>query len=244
MGAQFTFAMMAVYIAVFGAQCTGSNLAMLYAYPWRVGHGEVWRLITATALHGSILHFLFNMSLFFPLSRALERWLGPWVALLMYVFFALGSGAPQALEGSSAIGASGVVYALFGFLWVCRRRYDVAAEAVTPAIIETMLAWLAICAVVNFFGGHIANTAHVFGLIFGWLVGQVVVARKKYKAPIALGTLALWGLLVALTYLPVWERTGARLPYVGRRYTQLQIPKDDWKEWEMRLNQDRPTRLM
>src|SRR5688572_18263907 len=87
----FTYAMMAVFIAVFGAQITHANLAMLHVFPWRVGSGEVWRLVTSTAMHGSILHFVFNMAWFIRFSTAIERWLGPWIAMAMYLLFALGS---------------------------------------------------------------------------------------------------------------------------------------------------------
>ena len=214
----FTYAMMAVFVAVFAAQVTGANLNQLYAYPWRLAQGELWRLITASTLHGGLLHFGFNMVMFLRFSTTIERWLGPWVTMFMYVALALGSGAPQAIEGGHAIGASGVVYGFFGFLWVVRRRYDIAAEAVTPQVIQAALVWLVICFVINAFGGNIANTAHIAGLLFGWLIGQAVIATRILRWPIAIGALLLWCVAVALPWRPVWERSLAHVPLVRNGY--------------------------
>lgn len=238
---QFTMAMLAVYVAVFGAQFTGANLAVLQLFPWRLGHGEIWRLVTCTLLHGSIIHFAFNMIWFFRFSQAIERWLGPWIALGMYVLFAIGSGAAQALgSGGMAIGASGVVYGMFGFLWVTRRRYDIAAEAVPQQVVQTMLGWLVICVLINHFGGNIANTAHVFGLIFGYLIGYVVVARRRWRIPVVLGTAVLWLALLSLTYRPIWERTLFHMPYLKQQYMWVLMDESQWQEAEDALGRTTP----
>ena len=237
----FTYAMMAVFVAVFAAQLTGSDLNQLQAYPWRLGRGETWRLITSTTMHGGLLHFAFNMVMFLRFGTAIERWLGPWTAMGLYIFFAVGASAPQALETDGrmfslpdggyvlqlpAIGASGVVFGYFGFLWVVRRRYDIAAEVVTPVTIQAMLGWLAICFLINAtgaFGLSIANSAHVAGLLFGWLVGQAVVARRLHRVPIILGTVLLCAALVSLTLKPVWVRTLANVPLLRDRYRTVLI---------------------
>ncbi|MFI5380817.1 MAG: rhomboid family intramembrane serine protease [Tepidisphaerales bacterium] len=240
---QFTLAILAVCAAVFLAELTNTNVAVLQVFPWRLGHGEAWRLLTSTLLHGSILHFLFNMLWFYRLSRAVERWLGPWISLGFYAFLAVGAGAPQAVfSGGTAIGASGVVYGLFGFLWVCRRRYDIAAETVTPPVVQTMLAWLAICFVLNVFGGNIANVAHIFGLLFGWLVGQIVVATRRTRWPLIAGTALLWCLLLSLTYLPVWEKVIHPLPWLGGQYRWVKTPQADWPEIEENWGRINPLR--
>ncbi|MGA2498113.1 MAG: rhomboid family intramembrane serine protease [Tepidisphaeraceae bacterium] len=238
---QFTMAVLAVSAAVFIAELTDTNVAMLQVFPWRLGQGEVWRLLTSTLLHGSILHFLFNMVLFYRFSRAIERWLGPWLAMGVYVFVAVGAGAPQAVfSGDTAIGASGVVYGLFGMLWVCRRRYDIAAETVTPHVVQFLLAWLGICVVLNMFGGNIANVAHVFGLLFGWLVGQIVVATRRTRWPIVAGTVVLWGLLLSFTYAPLWARVIRPLPWLGEQYRFVALPQTDWAEAEEHLGRTHP----
>jgi membrane associated rhomboid family serine protease len=215
----FTYAMLAVFLAFFGAEFTHADLSAFYAYPWRIADGQLWRLLTATFLHGSLLHIAFNAALFLRFSTVVDDWLGPWVALLLYAFFATASNAAQILlSPGSVIGASGVVYGLFGFLWVMARRHDGAAEAANPSIVQTMLGWLAICFVVNQLGGHIANTAHIVGLALGWLLGQTVVARRKHRIPLALATFAAWALPLVLTQRPVWEHTLAHVPVLRTTY--------------------------
>jgi membrane associated rhomboid family serine protease len=217
----FTYAALAVFIAFFGAQLNRSDLSRFYAFPWRVADGEVWRLLTATCLHGSILHVAFNAAMFVRFSKVVDDWLGPWAALGLYVFFAVSSNAAQLIVSSGpfgAVGASGVVYGLFGFLWVMARRHPGAADAANPAVVQTMLAWLVVCFVVNLFGGNIANTAHLAGLGLGWLVGQTVVARRRWRVPIALATLAAWTLPLLFSQRPVFNPTLGRVPPLRAGY--------------------------
>jgi membrane associated rhomboid family serine protease len=233
---QFTLGMMVLFVAVFMAELAGKNLAPLQAFPWRLGDGEIWRLGTSTVLHASLMHVGFNAIMFFRFSQAIERWLGPWVAVGLYLFFAVGAGAPQAIFGGNsigAIGASGVVYGQFGFLWVCRRRYDIAAAAVPPQYVSTMLGWLVVCAVVNQFGGNIANLAHLGGLFFGWLVGQIVIASPKTRWPLTAATGLVWVMLAGLTWLPVWGNTLGRVPWVGDRYGFADLPQYEWQKAEL-----------
>jgi GlpG protein len=222
--------MLATYVAVFAAEFVGANgLTYLEPWPWLLGRGEMWRLITATLMHGSVLHIAFNLYMFVRFSYVIENWLGPWVNLLLYAVFAAGSSAAQLLISaveyhgpfivySGLVGASGVVYGYFGLLWVLRRRRDDAAEAVSQSTIQYMLAWLAVCFVVNLFGGHIANTAHVAGLGLGWLAGQCFVATRRTRWPIVIGTCIVSCLLPLLTWGPVWHATLAYVPMLNRRF--------------------------
>ena len=220
----FTYAAIAAFIAFFGGQFKHFDLSKFYAFPWRVAEGEVWRLVTCTFLHGGVIHILFNAVLFVRFSSVIDNWLGPWAALGLYVFFAMSSSAAQLLVSNSGwgvIGASGVVYGLFGFLWVMSRRRDDAADAANRHTIETMFAWLAICAVINYFGGSIGNTAHAMGLLLGWLVGQIFVARAKRRVPLVLITLGVWALPVIFIQPGVWERTLGHVPPFSRWYPHV-----------------------
>jgi len=216
----FTYAALAAFIAFFGAEYQRFDLSRFYAYPWRVGDGEIWRLVTCTFLHAGILHIAFNAILFVRFCTVVDNWLGPWVALVFYVFVSLSSNAAELLldRGVGVVGASGVVYGLFGFLWVMARRRDDAAEAANPQIVQTMLVWLVMCAVINFFGGSIANAAHVMGLLLGWMVGQTWVARRRWRIPMAVATLVVWAIPLVFIQRPVWDRTLAYVPPFNKYY--------------------------
>src|SRR5258706_6223881 len=118
----FTFAALAAFIAFFGAQYQHFDLTRFYAFPWRVADGELWRLITCTFLHGSVMHIVFNVALFLRFSTVIDNWLGPWAALFLYAVLALSSNAAQLLTSLvGVIVASWVAYGLFGVLWALFR---------------------------------------------------------------------------------------------------------------------------
>ena len=215
----FTYAALAAFIAFFGAEYERFDLSKFYAFPWRVADGEIWRLVTCTFLHAGILHIAFNAILFVRFCTVVDNWLGPWVALVFYVFVSLSSNAVEMLVGKAGVvGASGVVYGLLGFLWVMARRRDDAAEAANGQIVQTMLVWLVMCAVINFFGGSIANAAHVMGLLLGWMVGQTWVARRRWRVPMAVATVVVWAIPLVFIQRPVWDRTLAYVPPFNRYY--------------------------
>jgi membrane associated rhomboid family serine protease len=240
----FTYAMAAALIAVFAAQGTNSDVTRLLSFPWRLGSGEIWRLVTCTLVHGSILHFVFNFAMFLRFSTAIERWLGPWVAMLMYILFALPSAAAESLwSGNVVVGASGVVYGMFGFLWVTRRRYDIAAEVVTPYMIQLMLGWLVVGFVVGMFGAPLGNVAHLIGMACGWLLGQAVIANRRRRIPLILATAALTILLVVCVWKPAYDRTLAHIPWLTWQYQyQINRPEIEWPVREQRYYPFNPLR--
>jgi membrane associated rhomboid family serine protease len=224
----FTYAALAAFVAFFGAQYSGTaDLSKFYSFPWRVADGEYWRLITCTFLHGGVLHIVFNLALFLRFSPVLDNWLGPWFALAFYAVVAASSSAAQLLVSASPwglVGASGVVYGLFGFLWVMSRRRDDAASVVNQHMVETLIVWLVICAVVNYFGGNIGNTAHAMGLLVGWMVGQTFVARRQWRLPLAVATLLVAALPLVLLQPPVWRATLGQVPPFSRWYPHVTYP--------------------
>jgi hypothetical protein len=121
--------------------------------------------------------------------------------------------APGLVEG-----ASGVVYGFFGFLWAVRRRRAEVEAAVTPYLIEAMLGWLAVCAVLSYFNVPIANMAHASGLAVGWLLGRAVAWRSPWRWGVGAAGLLLGGMLIACTYAPVWHATLGRIPTCRRWY--------------------------
>ncbi len=148
-----------------------------------IKEGQWWRFITPMFLHGDELHLAFNMLWIFFLGSTIERVQGS-LFLVLVVVVTQAAGMllqvmlPQtnallpALTGSPfAIGASGAVYGLFGYLWIrptLDPRYPVH---LVPMNVIVMLAWLVICmtpAVEN-----VANGAHIGGLVAGICVAII-----------------------------------------------------------------------
>jgi GlpG protein len=151
-----------------------------------VRRGEVWRLVTPIFLHLGPWHLLFNMALFYRLGGMIEGKRGSLRFGLLVLLSALLSNFAQFYIPSLAnplraydgfAGMSGVVYALFGYIWM-KSRYEPAAELyIHPNTVVLLLLWLAACSL-GFIGG-IANWAHGMGLVIGLAIGIAPYAWRQ-----------------------------------------------------------------
>jgi GlpG protein len=142
--------------------------------------GEVWRLVTPILIHFGPLHLIFNMWMLFDIGRIVEARRGSlWMAFAV-LFIAVPSNlAEYARSGPGFGGMSGVLYGLFGYLWM-KHRYDPSAGiALDPRFIVIMVAWFFIC----WFGwvGPIANMAHSAGMLMGIVIGLAPVLWRKIR---------------------------------------------------------------
>lgn len=138
--------------------------------------GEVWRIFTPALLHGSMMHLAFNMINLYILGGVVERVHGSWFFLMLLLFTqAIATttqiALPDWMEGPLAIGASGAVFGVFGFIWI-RPKIQPSYPIEIPAFnINLMLGFLVLCFTPIL--PNIANGAHVGGLISGMLVAAV-----------------------------------------------------------------------
>jgi GlpG protein len=138
--------------------------------------GEYWRLITPAFIHFGWLHIVFNSLWLWDLGARVERVMGSFNMLLLFLVIALVSNVAQFVFGGPGLfgGMSGVVYGLLGFCWVgpwLQPRWKIQP---TPTIMLFMVGWLLLCVfgVVEVLGfGAIANAAHVGGLASGAILG-------------------------------------------------------------------------
>lgn len=140
--------------------------------------GELWRIITPIFLHGSQLHLLFNCVMLFSLGRLLERMLGVGRYTFLILFTAIVSCVmqgllPEAWKGTPLFGGiSGVVYGLFGYLWI-RTTFDKSLGfALAPGIVIVLLIWLFI-SLSGLVKTNFADIAHLAGLISGGVLGYI-----------------------------------------------------------------------
>jgi GlpG protein len=142
-------------------------------------HGQVWRLVTPIFVHYGLLHILFNMWWLMDLGTAIEARIGAARFTLLVLATAVVSNAAQfAITGSPFFGGmSGVLYALFGYVWV-RGRFDRTMGIVMPTpTVVVLMVWL----VLGFTGtlGPVANYAHLGGLVAGALFGGQAVLKNR-----------------------------------------------------------------
>lgn len=149
---------------------------------WRsltqVGEGQVWRLVTPIFLHFSLWHLVLNLLWFRDLGRVLEQKLGGWKLAVLVLALAVVSNLAQfAVAGGNFGGLSGVVYGLFGYLWVRGRMEPGFGTWIHPVTSTMMLLFLAL----GVFGliGPIANTTHFSGLLAGAAFGWAAARRRN-----------------------------------------------------------------
>ncbi len=148
-----------------------------------IEHGQVWRLLTPIFLHFGLIHLLFNMIWLRQLGGAVEMRRGSWRFLFFVLAVAACSNLAQYLLGGMSWasgrfinnpnplsgGMSGVIYGLFGYVWMKARYEPDLGLSLTPNTVFWMIAWLFLC--MTGAVGSIANTAHVVGLLMGIVIG-------------------------------------------------------------------------
>lgn len=154
--------------------------------------GQPWRLVTATYLHGGLLHLVFNSYALMTLGPLIEEAFGPRRFFLLYTVSGIAGFAASAwfYPGVLSIGASGAIFGLLGFAIVFGRFRSGAAGR---AIADQLTRWLVYGAIMFFIPG-IDSAAHVGGLLPGALLGLVLDPGAPRSR---VSDLALW-LLFAL----------------------------------------------
>jgi rhomboid protease GluP len=182
--------------------------------------GQLWRLITPILLHGPPWHIGFNMYALYAIGRGLERRMGHWRFLLLYLLAGFAGNVFSFLITSDpSVGASTAIFGLIAaegvFLYQNRRLFGKETRGALNNVIFVVL--------LNLFlgfssGGLIDNWGHIGGLlggaIFTWFAGplwEVVgiypdlrLSDKREFRDVVVGTgmvvvifggLAIWGIL-------------------------------------------------
>ncbi len=164
--------------------------------------GELWRTITPIFYHYGTLHIVFNMLWMVQLGRMIEGRYGTLCLAMIVVFSAVFSNVlqgivPGSMGGSvpnlnndllfsTCGGMSGVIYALFGFIWF-RMLYDPGSRMFLPqSTVIILIGYLFYCMLVPEIGslgggGSVANWAHGGGIVMGLLLGLSPIGKRIGK---------------------------------------------------------------
>jgi membrane associated rhomboid family serine protease len=169
--------------------------ADLVQIPVFVELGQWWRIFTAAFLHIGIVHLALNMLGLLVFGSEIERQLGRWRFLAIYVLSLLGGAAAIQLfgrPGGPVAGASTAIYGLLGALAVLMlvRRQD----------LRGIVTLLALNVALSFLPG-ISLLGHLGGLVAGALTtGLLVLTRRNPVAQaVSLGSFAIVLVAVSLT---------------------------------------------
>ena len=143
-----------------------------------IQQGQLWRLVTPMFLHFSIFHIVFNMLWTWELGRIIEWQQGAWLlAALIFGISMVSNLAQYLVSGPLFGGMSGVIYGLFGYIWIQSLTNPRFRIRLNPVIIKLMLGWFVLCwsgLLERFFGLAVANTAHSAGLASGVVMALIV----------------------------------------------------------------------
>ena len=159
--------------------------------------GEVWRLFTPIFIHYGAMHIVFNLYMLFNLGSLVERRYS-WKRLLMLVLLAAAipnfvqCTVPESIQGiapgylggymmTHLGGMSGVVYGIFGYVWIKSIFDPKFGFKIPQSSILIMMAWLFGCmfatplakAGIGFFPQNVANWAHGIGLLVGMVLAYL-----------------------------------------------------------------------
>jgi len=141
-----------------------------------IAQGQAWRLVTPIFLHFSLLHIVFNVIWTMILGTAIERQRGTMRLVVLILATAVLSNLTEYaymehfLQDDHRFGGlSGVVYALFGYVWMKGEVQPEHGLSIDSRNTTIMIAWLFIC--MTGAVGPIANAAHVGGLVAGAVLG-------------------------------------------------------------------------
>lgn len=195
--------------------------------------GQYWALITSAFVHSEIWHLFFNVLWILSLGSCMERLVGsvPFLGFLLASAF-VSSAVQMIVSDECGIGASGMVYALFGFAWVAKSRYLEFQSVVTDRVALVFGLWFFGCMMLTHLKLlSIANGAHAGGLVFGILVAWVFVVRRQRILAISGLVMFLGACVFLLLWCPWSIRWVSMRAYQAhengdaaealRRYTQL-----------------------
>ena len=113
--------------------------------------GELWRAVTPIFIHLDWLHIVFNMIMFFQFGALIESLkgtvrLGGLILVIAVISNVAQAVGPEAWGGHHAFGGmSGVVYGLFGYVWVKSTFCPEPGFSTSQGTVIILIGWLFLC---------------------------------------------------------------------------------------------------
>lgn len=153
------------------------KLGMGGGIPWLFGRW--WTLLTATYLHGSVLHILFNLLWLRRIGPWVEELFGASRFFIIYTLAGLAGSVLSTIMGTHLfVGASGAIFGLFGALiyygWKRGGTFG-------SALFRQMLIWSIIGMAVGFLMPNVDNWGHAGGFLGGFLIAALLGYEEKRR---------------------------------------------------------------
>lgn len=155
--------------------------------PLVVQGGQWWRIVTSAFLHGGLSHIALNMFALYQIGTFVETMVGSWRMAAIYAVSLLGGGLAVVYFGSPndvTVGASGAIFGLFGALLAIGVRLGSRGRW----LITQTLPVLVINLVFTFAVPFISKSAHIGGLVSGFVAGFVFFFTQRTADPVVVDT--------------------------------------------------------
>ncbi|MEA3337254.1 MAG: rhomboid family intramembrane serine protease [Chloroflexota bacterium] len=164
-------------IGLNGSQSTEILLTFGAQQNWLVAQGEFYRLLTSMFLHIGIMHLAFNTWALYIIGRDVEALYGSTRFLTIYLISGLGGSAATLLLSGGVVsaGASGAIFGLIGAEIAYFRTHKELFGERGQARLRNLLFIAGINLVFGFTMPGINNIAHIGGLLFGLVLGWLLV---------------------------------------------------------------------
>lgn len=144
-----------------------------------ISNGEIWRLFTPIFAHKQFSHLLFNSFALFLFGPPLEQRLG--IQKFLFIYLAAGIVANIATFFLMSptyvhLGASGAIFGLFGYYVAI---ILLQKERISHDDRQTIITITVLGLVMTFLQANINATAHIVGLLAGFIIGAVLNRSGK-----------------------------------------------------------------
>lgn len=179
-----TIAMIAISIIVFSISSGGASLDPVQFLTFNetaIMHGQVWRLFTPMFLHFGSMHILFNSYAIWILGNMVEgsHSRSHYITMSL-VMSGVSNLAQDLMVGPQFGGLSGLLYGLFGYIWICGWRVPETTYRLDKTSIYTMLGWYLLCWTGLL--GNVANWAHTGGLVTGMVWAYLATLKQTTRS--------------------------------------------------------------
>jgi len=144
-----------------------------------ITQGEWWRLITPIFIHSGFSHLLFNSFSIFLFGPGLEKIVGKFRFLFIYLFTGIAANIITLfIEPLTYVhlGSSGAIFGLFGYyISIVVFRKEMMSKSNAQVI--TTIAALSL--IMTFLQPNINIVGHIFGFLAGLLIGSFTESKGK-----------------------------------------------------------------
>lgn len=156
-----------------------------------IKQGEIWRLVSPVLLHGNFIHLFFNMLCLWVLGQQVEERIGITRYISLTLLLAVITNTAQYLmTGPLFVGYSGILTGLISFIWTRQKvapweGYTLSSTAVLFSMI--FIGIMITLQIISFalyrfqinYPLNIANTAHIVGILFGFIFAKIPLFHRK-----------------------------------------------------------------